>query len=286
MTDARLRGEWLNSMKFDNLSDPAWRVFTSALMWSAENGTDGFIPGRYQNRLHPDGINNGAEAELIEAELWVKARGENEVKGYQLLDWDGALGQSTAVQVETYKANGRDRQRKFREKERQKLAKTVGFEDKGTTPVTRDVTGYITDGITRDVGKGKGKGKGAVIEEVSSNETQIVNLQTGEVANHGWHDDDDDEDDRARLRAVVAPYVARAEEDDRIHLDAKVIGWPVAEIPDSTPLKAAGQSVKNPPFPECRLCGQQAAQLDSAGLCRKVTPDHKAARAAGVEAAK
>ena len=181
MTDARLRGEWLNSMKFDNLSDPAWRVFTSALMWSTENGTDGFIPGRYHKRLHPDGINNGAEAELIEAELWVKARGENEVKGYQLLDWDGALGQSTAVQVETYKANGRDRQRKFREKERQRLAKSVGFEDKGATPVTGDVTGYITGGKTRDVGKGKGKGEGAAIQEVSGNETQLVNPQTGEV---------------------------------------------------------------------------------------------------------
>ena len=279
MTDARLRGEWLNSMKFDNLSDPAWRVFTSALMWSAENGTDGFIPGRYHKRLHPDGINNGAEAELIEAKLWVKARGENEVKGYQLIDWDGALGQSTAVQVETYKANGRDRQRKFREKERQKLAKTVGFEDKGTTPVTRDVTGYITDGITRDVGKGKGKGP-AVIKEVSGNETHLVNLQTGEVVDRGRDDDDDAEIDRARLRAIVAPYVARAEEDDRIHLDAKTLDWPVVKIPDSTPLKAADKSVKNPSFAECRLCGQKAAQLDSAGLCRKVTPDHKAARAA------
>lgn len=32
MTDARLRGEWLNHIRFDSLSDAAWRVFTGACL--------------------------------------------------------------------------------------------------------------------------------------------------------------------------------------------------------------------------------------------------------------
>ena len=105
MTDARLRGEWVSSMKFDNLSDKAWRIFTGALMWSAENGTDGFIPDRYSKRLHPDGSDIQAEWELSEAGLWEKTRDADGNKGMQLVDWDGALGQSLAIQVETYRAN-------------------------------------------------------------------------------------------------------------------------------------------------------------------------------------
>jgi len=41
MTDSRLPDEWLGHPKFDRLSDPAWRVFTCALMYCNRYGTDG-----------------------------------------------------------------------------------------------------------------------------------------------------------------------------------------------------------------------------------------------------
>lgn len=71
MADARLRAEWLGQMRFDDLSDAAWRVFTSALMWSIGNGTDGVIPRRYLRYLHPDGvIEESVRIELVHAGLW------------------------------------------------------------------------------------------------------------------------------------------------------------------------------------------------------------------------
>jgi hypothetical protein len=173
MTDARLRGEWVSSMKFDALSDKAWRMFTGALMWSAENGTDGFIPDRYSKRLHPDGSDIHAEKELMDAGLWSKTRDADGNKGLQLDDWDGALGQSLALQVETYKANARGRSKRYREKERAKLARVVGFIE---GPDTGDATSDVTRDVREHVGKGKGKGKGDVDDEGS------VDEQTGEVS--------------------------------------------------------------------------------------------------------
>ena len=181
MTDARLRGEWVNAIKFDGLSDVAWRAFTGALMWSAENGTDGHIPQRYLKRLHPDGERPAAFDELVSNGIW-----ERSADGFMLVDWDGAMGQSSALQVETYKANWRKRQSAFREKTRRNLAVSIGFEPDSPTPATRDVT----SSVTRDVGKGKGEGKGSRdIEKGFDNEK--VNLLTGEVteveSTSTWH---------------------------------------------------------------------------------------------------
>lgn len=112
MTDARLRSEWHGSLRFDDLSDVAWRVFTGALMWSNEHGTDGFIPTRYVSRLHPDGHQPNAVQELVSREFW-----EPTETGYQLLGWVGVLGQSTAETVEGYRAMARNRMRNHRRKQ-------------------------------------------------------------------------------------------------------------------------------------------------------------------------
>lgn len=165
MTDARLRGEWLHALKFNELSGDAWRVFTSALMWSAESGTDGRVPMRYVRLLHPDGDKPDAAAELVTAGIWNRT-----ADGYQLVDWDGALGQSTAAQVETYKAHARKRSRDFRERERVKLAKSV----------TRDATDDVTRDVREHVGKGEGEGSGYG-EVPFSSENESVNSDTGEV---------------------------------------------------------------------------------------------------------
>lgn len=132
MTDARLPDAWLGNPRFDLLSDEAWRVFTGALMWSARNGTDGWIPERYLRALHPDGEKRAAFAEICEAGVWRKeARADG--AGYQLIGWADGLGQSTAEQVERYREKARLRQRRKRAKDRAEEA-----------PVTRDVA--------RDVG--------------------------------------------------------------------------------------------------------------------------------------
>lgn len=149
MTDARLKSEWLNAMRFDALTDAAWRVFTGALMWSVDNGTDGAIPTRYLRMLHPDGAKPEAFAEIEKAGLWVATK-----DGFQLDDWDGALGQSTAAQVAAYKENAMKRARAYRERERAKLTKPKMSQPPVTGDVTRDVREHV------GVGKGKGKGKG------------------------------------------------------------------------------------------------------------------------------
>ena len=185
MTDARLRGEWVNAIKFDGLSDVAWRAFTGALMWSAENGTDGHIPQRYLKRLHPDGERPAAFDELVSNGIW-----ERSADGFMLTDWDGAMGQSTALQVDTYKANGRKRQHEYRERERKKLATSIGFEPGTAPPVTGLVMSPLRSPVTRDVGTGTGERKGSRdIEKSFDNEK--VNLLTGEVSEvdstSTWH---------------------------------------------------------------------------------------------------
>lgn len=177
MTDARLRGEWIGKIKFDNLTDTAWRVFTTGLLWSAEQGTDGHIPTRYLRTLHPDGEKPAAVRELAQAGLW-----ETSANGVQFIDWAGKLGQSTALEVETAKAQARERQRRYRESQRLKTAEAVGFTD--TTPEalrqladTRDVTRHVTRPDTGDVGEGEGEGEGQVL----SGDSETFDQQTGEV---------------------------------------------------------------------------------------------------------
>ncbi len=133
MTDARLPGRWLGMMRMDSLTDREWRVFTGALMWSAENGTDGRIPRRYARTLHPDGEQLDALAGLVTAGL-MTATGD----GWELIGWgesatgQSGLGQSLAEHVERNKANARERQRRHRASSK-------------APAVTRDVT--------RDVGQ-------------------------------------------------------------------------------------------------------------------------------------
>ena len=241
MTDARLRGEWLNSMRFDALSDTAWRVFTSGLMWSAENGTNGTVPNRYLRMLHPNGEQPDACREIVDAGLGVQ-----EATALVFLDWDGALGQSTAEQVETYKANGRVRARKYRERVRLELAKSVPlvvFEAKATPPL---VPGDVPRDVTRDARSnvGKGKGKGSFVGD----DLQETNDKTGEVT-------------------------------------TSVTTWPTA-VPgsgDSTPAKAVESPKSNSPAPmTCRACTNSLTSPANraSGLCRKGDAAHVAARAA------
>lgn len=121
MTDARLPGRWLNDPDLLDLSDRFWRVHTGALMWSAEQGTDGLIPAKVLRLLHPEGATAEDARGLISAGLWAA-----EGPGYRVLRWDAS--QSLAADVERARASNRERQARHRAK-----ASKAGS-------VTRDVT--------------------------------------------------------------------------------------------------------------------------------------------------
>ncbi|MFV9424930.1 hypothetical protein [Microbacterium sp. S1037] len=125
MTDARLPGYWLTEMRFQDLSDKEWRVFTGLLMWSVEQGTDGHVPTRYVPTVHLDGVDEEDLDALVDCGVL-----ERVSTGVQLLGWADPRGlrQSTAEQVAKYRQGGRERQAAFRAR-------------KKTREVTRDVGG-------------------------------------------------------------------------------------------------------------------------------------------------
>ena len=164
MTDGRIPGMWTNQPRFIEMDTHTWCVFTKAIAWSNEAGTDGHIPQRYLPLLHPDGYCQPAYSKLIDMGLW-----QSTSDGYQLRKWSekpsvGGLGQSTAEQVESNKDKNRERQAKFR------AAKQGDPKGPGGKGVTRDVT--------RDVGQGPGQGQDDDQEEVLE---EVVDQETGEV---------------------------------------------------------------------------------------------------------
>lgn len=150
MVDSRLRGEWLGSPRFDDMSDTAWRVFTGALMWSNQQGTDGLVPARYLPRLHPDGSQSDAVSELVHAGL-----AELTTDGaLQLLSWSDDLGQSPAEKVAEYRTKARDRMRRNRQKPPE-----PSVEEPSSVPVRANVPQNVPENATPNVGRGLGIGQ-------------------------------------------------------------------------------------------------------------------------------
>lgn len=146
MTDGRIPGKWMNEPRFIEMSADTWCVFTKAIAWSNEAGTDGFIKWRYLSLLHPAGDHPSANAQLVELGLWAEMP-----TGYQLLDWDkpahqGGLGQATAEQVRTNKNRNRERQQAYRDR-------LAANRNPDPDPVADDVTGHVTRYVTGDVGQ-------------------------------------------------------------------------------------------------------------------------------------
>ena len=140
MVDSRLKGEWLGSPQFEDLSDTAWRVFTLALMWSNTQGTDGLIPARYFDRLHPDGRQADATDELIRAGFVVAVDGD-----FQIPKWDADMGQSSSAYVADRREKNRQKQQAFRD--RQNVTSSGVTSGSSIEPFsgaggTGDVTGY------------------------------------------------------------------------------------------------------------------------------------------------
>ena len=70
MTDARLPGRWLMDPAIRALGADHWTVFSWALMWSAEQGTDGRIPRHMLPLLHPNGATVADAEALVRVGLW------------------------------------------------------------------------------------------------------------------------------------------------------------------------------------------------------------------------
>lgn len=145
MTDGRIPGKWMNEPRFIEMHADTWTVFTKAIAWSNEAGTDGLIKWRYLSLLHPDGEMPAAHADLVERGLWAKTP-----DGYQFHNWSkpahqGGLGQATAEQVQSYKERKRTNQKAYRERQAAKDGNGGGPEG--------GVTGHVTDGMTDHVGQ-------------------------------------------------------------------------------------------------------------------------------------
>ncbi|WP_181069186.1 hypothetical protein [Rathayibacter sp. AY1C5] len=146
----------------DDLSDAAWRVLTSCLMWSNASATDGRIPVRYFARMHPSG-----DVQIVAAavrELESAGIAETSDEGMQLLGWDAAdrLNQSTAEAMATARANAAGRARRYREQQRvqsgRKPRPTV------TAHALSDATRDELGDVTQRVGRGRGEGQGLAVD--------------------------------------------------------------------------------------------------------------------------
>lgn len=162
VTDARLRGEWLTAPAHDSLSDKAYRVLHNALMYCAEHGTDGALADRELRFLYPGVLDQATLDELEHAGFWARVDG-----GYRFIDWNGALGQSTAAEVNAYRKAHRDRQQRYRDRkaaERAAVAPTAPADppDEETTAgedphalTAGNVTRHVTRHVTPNVGKAR-----------------------------------------------------------------------------------------------------------------------------------
>ncbi|GEB94395.1 hypothetical protein [Microbacterium lacticum] len=162
MTDGRIPGKWIAEPRFAEMSVDAWCVFTKAIAWSNEAGTDGVVKRRYLSQFHPSGETQpAAYKELADLGLWAPTP-----DGYAFKDWAkkahlGGLGQSTAAQVQKNRNASKATSKAYRERAK-------GDQSRDTvTPaghVGQDRTGQAEYGST-------------VLDDDLGN----VNAQTGEV---------------------------------------------------------------------------------------------------------
>ncbi|PPH95691.1 hypothetical protein C5C56_16100 [Rathayibacter sp. AY1D1] len=109
MPDARLPSRWQTDPDRVGLSDAAWRIYSWALMWSAEQWTDGRVPTAAVRMFPVDEGRSRAAVidELVEAKLWRVTK-----VGWQILRWEAT--QTTANEHETRRQQWRDSKRRKR----------------------------------------------------------------------------------------------------------------------------------------------------------------------------
>lgn len=176
MTDARLPGRWLTDPNLEALSDRLWRVHTGALMWAAEQGTDGLIPRRTLRLLHPEIATPDDAAMLVAAALWA-VDGDD----FLVLDWERS--QSLSAVIEHQRERNRQKQRAHRARS------------------NADVTGYVTGHVP---GESLRQGQDRLGEASSS--SKVSTSGTGQVADH-------DIDDVSAIENSDAPSVVVVDTD-------------------------------------------------------------------------
>ncbi|MCK9921625.1 hypothetical protein MXD61_06930 [Frankia sp. AgPm24] len=177
MVDARMRSEWLHQPQFWELSDHAHRVLVGALQLGNAQGTDGRIGPAYVQMLHPQGVPDQVAAELVGHGHWERTPDG----GYQVLDWAGSKGQSTAAEVRGYRARKRANQAAYRARLAAKDAAAVPPQPTASArprAASGSVTGHVTAGVTGQVGAAR-RGSGSSSSSVSPPPAQGGGGDTG-----------------------------------------------------------------------------------------------------------
>ena len=80
----------------DAITDTTWRVFCRWLMWSNEQGTDGFLPDAALRHLHVDGV---ARARKGVADMVRAGIAERVDAGHRVLDWGSPRAQPSMWRI-------------------------------------------------------------------------------------------------------------------------------------------------------------------------------------------
>ncbi|MDT0182471.1 hypothetical protein Q9S36_20040 [Microbacterium sp. ARD31] len=172
-----------------------WTVFSWALMWSAEQGTDGLIPRHMLTLLHPNGGTVANAEALVSVGLW-EAEGDD----YRVKGWERT--QSLAADVEHQRERNRLKQQAHRQRARERDG----------------VTGYVT-------GKSHRRGEAEAEARPGPARTSGDNAGSTRVGAREGRPLRESPDERFRRLSDLA------DELDSSPSAAPVTEWPVREIP-------------------------------------------------------
>jgi len=126
VTDARFPERWLNDRRISRLSDPAFRLHVTALVWSVGNRTDGVIDDS-DLTLIPR-VDTARVAELDKAGLWRRERDY-----WVIVDFDGSQTTSNELAM-LDNLRRRERDKKARQRARPKPSEDVPGDSPGDGP--------------------------------------------------------------------------------------------------------------------------------------------------------
>jgi hypothetical protein len=114
VTDARLPDRWLTDRRLLRLPDDAYRLFTTALLWSVANKTDGVLDD--DDLLLLPRVDPAIAGHLGKAELWQRVGGR-----WLIADFADTQTSRSELDVLADRRRG-DRQRKAAERQRKAAA--------------------------------------------------------------------------------------------------------------------------------------------------------------------
>lgn len=107
--DARLPERWLNDRRLLLLTDPAFRLFVTGLMFSVANRTEGYLSDR-DLKLIPGATEPHYADEIADVALWRRLDG-----GWKFTEWDGVQSSlEELAAVDQRRIRERDKKRRQR----------------------------------------------------------------------------------------------------------------------------------------------------------------------------